>query len=314
MLLMHNIMPLVTSAKNQWCSSNTLVSHRNPNSKALSHLRVERKSDKVELLRSDSILRDWWEKPVVVEEYSLIFFPLPKVACTEFKLLFHRMMGLEYTLPSIGNVHRIQNPSVNKLKTLDEYPIWKAEEMLNSEQYKKAVFVREPKERILSAFLNKFVMDRFYFRGICCSQLIQEKDQNHCDDMMYEKNFSYFLEATHQWCFDNHWEPQYFMIDKKWWSRIDFVGQFHNIFNDSQTLLKSLVSKKDGLTAWDKVGKDGWDHNQAFMESNSAGHATNTTAKMLQYYTRELELLVEEKYAVEWQHEELGLENIHLFH
>ena len=155
-------------------------------------------------------------------------------------------------------------------------------------------------------------MDRFYFRRMCCSQLIREEERNHCDDMMYERNFSYFLEST-QWCFDSHWEPQYFMLDEKWWSKIDFVGHKDNIFNDSRTLLKSLVSKKDGLTAWDKVGKDGWDNNLAFMESNSAGHATNTTDKMLQYYTRDLELFVEEKYAVEWQHEELGLEKIHLF-
>ena len=45
----------------------------------------------VVLLKSDSIYsRDRWEKPVVVEEYNLIFFTIPNVACTEFKLLFHQ--------------------------------------------------------------------------------------------------------------------------------------------------------------------------------------------------------------------------------
>jgi hypothetical protein len=34
------------------------------------------------LLPSDLIYsRDWWEKPTVVEEYKLIFFTIPKVAC-----------------------------------------------------------------------------------------------------------------------------------------------------------------------------------------------------------------------------------------
>jgi hypothetical protein len=31
--------------------------------------------------------------PIVVEEYKLIFFPVPKVGCSEWKLLLRRMMG-----------------------------------------------------------------------------------------------------------------------------------------------------------------------------------------------------------------------------
>ena len=62
------------------------------------------------------------------------------------------MMGLPYDLPEGGEVHIIQNPNENKLKTLDEYPLFKAQEMMNSQEWTKAIFVREPKERILSAF------------------------------------------------------------------------------------------------------------------------------------------------------------------
>jgi len=105
----------------------------------------------VQLRSSDSIYgRDWWEKPVVIEEYNLIFFTIPKVACTEFKLLFHRMTGLTYDLPANGQVHTIQNPNENMLKTLDDYPLWKAQEMMNNPEWTKAVFLREPKERVLS--------------------------------------------------------------------------------------------------------------------------------------------------------------------
>ena len=35
----------------------------------------------IQLRSSDSIYgRDWWEKPVVIEEYNLIFFSIPKVS------------------------------------------------------------------------------------------------------------------------------------------------------------------------------------------------------------------------------------------
>jgi hypothetical protein len=40
------------------------------------------------------------------------------------------MMGLPYDLPEDGEVHIIQNPNENKLKTLDEYPLFKAQEMI----------------------------------------------------------------------------------------------------------------------------------------------------------------------------------------
>jgi len=154
--------------------------------------RTQTRTQTIELLRSDSIYGiDWWEKPVVIEEYKLIFFPIPKVACTEFKLLLHRMMSLSFELPAKGQVHTIQNPKLNKLRTLSDYPMWKAQEMMSSPQYTKAVFVREPKERILSAFLNKFVKDKSFFRNKCCDELIliHKRDRDRCHLMINTANF-----------------------------------------------------------------------------------------------------------------------------
>ena len=49
------------------------------------------------------------------------------------------------------------------------------------------------------------------------------------------------------------------------------------------------------------------------MQQNGAGHATGSEEKLAKYYTRELENLVEEKYAIEWKHDILGFDEIHLF-
>ncbi|GFH50042.1 hypothetical protein CTEN210_06518 [Chaetoceros tenuissimus] len=255
--------------------------------------------------------RQWWEKPVVIEEYSLIFFPVPKVACTEFKLLLRRMMGLPYDMPANGEVHLIQDPKHNNLKTLDDYPLEEAEAMMNNNTFTKAIFVREPKERLLSAFLNKFVKDKFYFRNICCKPLPQDQEQQ-CNEMIWKQNFTYFLERT-QDCHDPHWQIQYDVVDEKWWSKIDFVGHMHHIHVDAKSLLKFLRSNKDGLTAWEKVGKEGWEKNGEFLQQNGAGHATGSEQKLAKYYTRELEVFVEEKYAIEWKHDILGFDEIHLY-
>ena len=46
--------------------------------------------------RKDAIMsRAEWGNPIVLEEYRLIFFTIPKVACSEWKQLFRRMMGFE---------------------------------------------------------------------------------------------------------------------------------------------------------------------------------------------------------------------------
>jgi hypothetical protein len=95
------------------------------------------------------------------------------------------MMGLPYDLPANGQVHTIQNPKENMLKTLDDYPLWKAQEMMNSPEWTKAVFLREPKERVLSAFLNKFVDDSSYFRNKCCREnmLAEKHNRDKCETM-----------------------------------------------------------------------------------------------------------------------------------
>lgn len=282
-------------------------------------LTIDATAHRIELLRSDSIYSsDWWEKPVVIEEYNLIFFPIPKVACTEFKLLFHRMMGLPFELPANGEVHTIQNPKLNKLKTLGDYPLWKAEEMMNSPQYTKATFVREPKERILSAFLNKFAQDRSYFRNKCCSDdvLFHQSDRDRCNVMIQKKNFEYFLKRT-QDCFDPHWEPQTYAIDDKWWPKIDFIGYMDSLQEDIRTLLTSLTSNKDNMTAWDKVGKEGWVSSDGieggFMEMNGAGHAQNAKDSMLSHYAPGTEKFVELHWKVEWQHASYHFKEFRLF-
>lgn len=260
--------------------------------------------------------REWWEKPVVIEEYKLIFFTIPKVACTEWKLLFHRMMGHSFNLPGKGDIYKIQDPKYNKLKTLDNYPLWRAQNMMNDPDYIKSIFVREPKERILSAFLNKFVQDKDYFRTKCCNiyAMPNKEDRDECDEKMNQKDFSYFLTKT-QHCFDPHWEAQSQVIDSKWWPKVSFVGYMNNLEQDAKQLLSSLISSQDNRTAWDKVGKDGWGQNgtSSFMKKNQAKHAQSARSRLLKYYTPRLEKFVEDKWKADWNCDYFHFEKKSLF-
>jgi len=256
--------------------------------------------------------RDWWEKPVVIEEYKLIFFSIPKVSCTQWKLLFHRMMGLRYKLHKGERMTTFQNPALNKLINLGDYPIHQAEKMMNSPSWTKAIFVREPKERIASAFLNKFCGDRFFFRGKCCNNKIlpNEEDRKQCDHMMSKKNFTYFLHRTLD-CQDPHWDPQWEVVDEKWWSAMSFIGSMNTVSSDVKKLLESLNStSKDGVirTAWERFGRDGWGKNNTdgFMQQKSSDdtHKTNAAERLCQVHNLETEIFVEDHWHMEWEHPE----------
>jgi hypothetical protein len=92
------------------------------------------------------------------------------------------------------------------------------------------------------------------------------------------------------------------MIDEKWWPHIDFVGSFANIEEDAKRLLESLISTKDGKTAWEKVGKSGWGDNgqSGFLQENHSVHRRGARDLFEKYYNKNCEAFVEEKWKVEW--------------
>ena len=49
----------------------------------------------------------------------------------------------------------VHSPDANGLKYLYHYPPIEANEMLTSPNWTRAIFVRDPKDHVLSAYLNK---------------------------------------------------------------------------------------------------------------------------------------------------------------
>lgn len=268
---------------------------------------------KTNLLATDSIYsRNWWEKPTVIEEFKLIFFTIPKVGCTEWKLMFRQMMGMKHPRKNDDmNIYR--NPATNNLTTLGDYSLEEAERMMTSQEWTKAVFVREPKERILSAFIDKFV-NTDHAQKHCCRGLGMDKNEYEtCKVKREMKDFAYFLSLT-QKCPDPHWLPQYTVIDEKWWPYVNFIGYMDNIADDARRLLQSITSARDGMSAWDKFGAYGWGPNRTsgFMQNNTAGHRTHAANNIRRYYSKIHESFVETNWALEWNFSYYHFEQIHL--
>lgn len=112
-----------------------------------------RNSNKTYALTKKDITRPGWiwdASPIVIESHKLIFFTVPKVGCTVFKQLFRRMDGYQNWKTKYPH-----DPRTNGLTYMNKYSIKESTRMMNSNEWTKAIFVRDPKEKFLSAYLDK---------------------------------------------------------------------------------------------------------------------------------------------------------------
>eukprot|EP00557_Chaetoceros_sp_GSL56_P003342 CAMPEP_0176500348 /NCGR_PEP_ID=MMETSP0200_2-20121128/13480_1 /TAXON_ID=947934 /ORGANISM="Chaetoceros sp., Strain GSL56" /LENGTH=319 /DNA_ID=CAMNT_0017898963 /DNA_START=72 /DNA_END=1031 /DNA_ORIENTATION=- len=275
--------------------------------------RTKEANDHVPLLKHTDLIYETgrWGNPLVVKEYKLLFFTIPKVACTEWKLLFRRILGLPEWPKDVPLLY-LHDPTKNQLPYLSNFTMKEAQEMLTSKEWTRAVFVREPKERVLSAFLNKFVEEPDFYVNKCC-KFKSKIEKNYCIQKREEGDFIYFLNRTLD-CRNPHWTPQSEAVDKKWWKQMTFVGYMDQVAGDAERLLKSIHSS-EGTSAWEDFGKTAWGPHgsAAFMVRDTAHHATNAHDKLKKYYTPCTEKFVENHWAQEWNHDIIHFEMFHLF-
>lgn len=276
------------------------------------------------LLTSDLIYNDKRNTvPIVNEEYNIIFFQVAKVASSEWSRFFIRLHNDDSNLEWCSN-DRIHDHNANGLKYLSDYSIKEAREMMLSPDWTKAIFVRHPKPRILSAFLDKAVEKSDHFVQETCKRY-QAKGKSYDDCIYHHEDFDFFLHEITTTLKDNvHWRSIYSRVDEKWWPYINYIGNMDNLSDDAKTLLQSIHSNKTGVSAWDKIGTSGWSDNERDCEStkNSDGeflakrdviHTTRASEKMLKYYTPKLEQFVEDHYADDLDNIYYDFDPIHLF-
>lgn len=233
----------------------------------------------------------WDAAPIVVESHKLIFFTIPKAGCTVWKQLFRRMMGHSDWLSQDGEKLLPHNPQTNGLRYLYHYNLSQASEMMTSPEWTRALMVRDPKLRVLSAFLDKSVSnDHRHIIQKCCP------DKSCVDEA---QNLQGFL-ALASLCDDAHWRPQNLRLDFKYWPYLDFVGHVETAAADAKALLERIG-------AWEEYGASGWgkDGKSAIFESkgkSGAGvHATWAGRKIWTWYTPQIEREVERLYRGDYE-------------
>lgn len=236
----------------------------------------------------------WDSAPVVVEDYKLVFFTVPKVACTTWKQLFRRMGGAHDWASQDVQKMIPHNPETNGLTYLHHYDLTTANKMMTDPTWTRAIFVRDPKDRFFSAFFDKAKKFPDFLRQKCCAST--------GDCVETSQTASGFMDLI-ETCQNPHWNPQAIRMEDKYWKYINFVGRFEHQFEDAKELLERIGAWDDyGATGWGKTG------DLAIFQrgSNIQNHVTHSKSKGSDLLTPSLEQRLAQYYEGDYANPKFG--------
>lgn len=219
------------------------------------------------------------------------------MACTEFKKLMRRMMHIDAW--NLHNEPKIpHDPRYNGLKYLYDFPLDKAMTMLTDPAWTRAIFVRDPKERFLSAYLDKAAKKEglYVFRHCCFSPNANMKDS--CARKASRSLKDFLTVVQEIYCCDPHWKPQSWRIDKELWPYVNFVGYFESLATDVKLMLEKINAWNEyGLSGWGKFGNE-----SMFAQASSSKHKTNADSKLSLYFNEStVHEMVEKFYEADYE-------------
>jgi hypothetical protein len=258
-----------------------------------------------------------------IPEAKLIFCGIPKVGVTEWIKFFRHAIGAKdyLSLP-----HYKEDRKTFFMSTLDPD---KAQEIMNDPSWTKAVFFRNPFERLLSAYEDKIVNKAYTQKVFHIGDL--STPQSERPVLTFAEFVDRIADNTTNAdcsnpnglgsCTDPHWKPQVMTCGlDRLLPNFDFIASFDHISEHTKILLDRVgIWEKHGRTFDDgktSKGKHGvcevpppeqranetvWGFNQRGPSgSGSNVHATNSQSKFTEYYTPELIEKVREAYALDF--------------
>ena len=198
---------------------------------------------------------------IVDTNYKLVYCNVPKVACTNWKLVFEKLAGLVKTGEKVAQV-KINYNLRRKLTYMSNFTHDLAQETINKSLV--FMFARHPFTRLLSAYRNKLDLNNtstfldVYKRRMgmnILTALYGQQDTNR-SNWVYNLTFSGFLEFLS----DSKYLKSYFDFRNIHWREIyqhcspcsinyDFIGKFETLDNDVNYLFK--LAKLEGVVKFE---------------------------------------------------------------
>tara|TARA_R110002110_G_scaffold415765_2_gene655172 strand:+ start:19461 stop:20705 length:1245 start_codon:yes stop_codon:yes gene_type:complete len=158
-------------------------------------------------------LRWPYNSMMVADAYKLQYIPIAKCGCTSLKALMVQLAGINNPELALKlDVHLITD-RFNTGALMKDRPIEEAREMLAADDYFRFGVIRAPFDRLRSAYLEKFVINRHSDRNLLHTRPVISAVQNtNAIDRERSISFDEFVGYVVQqdpWQLDTHWRPQH---------------------------------------------------------------------------------------------------------
>ena len=248
---------------------------------------------------------------MISEQHRFVLCGIPEVGVTEWRQLFLRLTGDPAWNTTNPWYYPHYTPRAIDFTASERLTPERLKLVLQDPSYFKAVFFRDPVDRLLSAFLDKFMNVGHQPTSSStplpiASPALNRYARDFLKDMPGDNgrplSFQMFVEQLHatrnvSTSWNPHWRPQHAMcLLDTYLPLYDFVGDFSfRLESHAQALLRHL-------SLWDEFGAQGWPGGNGPMFSIDTNrtqmmHVTGSTSKKAVYYTPRLQTMAREVYA-----------------
>ncbi|XP_069063786.1 carbohydrate sulfotransferase 9-like [Pleurodeles waltl] len=179
----------------------------------------------------------------VEHNHKFIYCEVPKVGCTSWKrilLLLTMNISRDFSELPQESVH-----TARMYTKLSSYSPNKQRQLLNN--YTKVMFSRQPFERLVSAYRDKFHRNRtddYYIKSIAGFIKSKFRKSNESEGPLTFIEFVRFILQEPPKHSDIHWRPMSLLCDPCN-IRYDIIGKFENLKQDSNHVLMDIGAPKD---------------------------------------------------------------------
>lgn len=151
----------------------------------------------------------------VIENHKVLFCPIAKNACTSLKALIMRLSDIPDREAHIANnIHHTSSKGRTGIKLWEKAPDL-AEEAIDSPDYWRIAVLREPSERLLSAYVEKFAVNRrvpgnqgHTGKVVAAVQGAASPEDADFETGITFRQFAEYILSVPPESLDSHWIPQ----------------------------------------------------------------------------------------------------------
>ncbi|XP_054888522.1 carbohydrate sulfotransferase 8-like [Poeciliopsis prolifica] len=194
----------------------------------------------------------------VEDRFRLLYCEVPKAGCSNWKRVLMVLAGRARSTQDIP--HNAVHYS-NQLRRLDSYDRAGIAERLRT--YTKVLFVREPFERLVSAFRDKFESPNSYYHPVFGRAIISRYRANATSSALktgsgvtFREFVQYLLDAQRPVGMDIHWE-RVSQLCSPCLIPYDFIGKIETLQEDADFLLHG-IGAPENLTFPDFKDRNPW--------------------------------------------------------